>query len=460
VRGTLTCLLVAAGLGLLATPATARPGARLDVGPILAALDSGEQVIRAPGAVARFDETRVRTELGPTVRMVVLPYVDHELYRTDDSEGSSEYFEVVQEPILTWSLDREIPVVVVTGLDVNLLNGGSARGHRLPADLDELRTTTSTRVVTERVVVLARLGRGVEPAAAETAEVAHPAPVPAPSARAAEVVDALRENRIYNARGRSEPIADWVVETARTESGLNLRIAAFPWLAPGQPVVDYTTAISAAYPDDVVMVLHGDWLDIAAPDQRKALAARAYAYGDADLTLLTSGTGATMLLRHTVQRLDLLLSETSWGYPQPPPQPRAVPFDVQRTVSTLTPWVLVGSAIVLGSAAVLRHRNRLAAEADTEARVLRSETASAMAAIGDLGTRVLTADEKGSGADPAAAERLATARLLYDQAHTSAAMVEVRKIAEEGLALLVTTAPAGPDREGRKRKAARRRRSR
>ncbi|MBB4905133.1 hypothetical protein [Actinophytocola algeriensis] len=445
-RVTLVFLLVV--LGMAAAPAAAQPAGPVDPEPILAALADGEQVIRAPGTIARFDEARVREELGGAVRLVLLPEVDYDLYprKGDDNQ----YGEIVTRPIQAWALDREVPVVVVTGLDVTMYAALSVRKHRLPADFDELRTTTANQDITERLIVFARLGRGLPPEAAEDVEITHPAPVPAAPDRVAELVAALREHPVYNAPGRTELIEDWVVEISRSENDLGIRVAAFPFLEPGQPVVDYATPLGSAFPDDVVLVLHGQWLDIVAPDQDKALAARAFAYGDADLSLLSGGSGHS-LLRDTVKRLDLLLAETSWGFPQPPPQPRSVPFDVQRAVSALAPWVLVGSAVVIGGAGVLRHRRR-AADAELE---LRTETASAMAVIGDLGARVLSAEESGDPADPTVVERHATARLLYDQAHTSVAMAEVRRVAEEGLALLTEPAPedrAEPKPHKKKRK--------
>lgn len=435
VRMTLLGLLVA--LGLSAAPAAAQPGVRVDPGPIVAALTSGEQLIRAPGTIARFDEARVREELGEDVRLVVLPEVDYDLYPSVGD--NNQYHEIVVRPILDWALDRQVPVVAVTGLDVTMFAGPSTLDHRLPADFDELRTTTAYRDITERLIVFARLGNGLAPEAAEDVEITHPAPVPASPERVAELVAALRAHPVYNAPGRTDPIDDWVVETSRSENGLGLRVAAFPFIEPGQPVVDYATPLGAAFPDDVVLVLHGDWLDIVAPDQDKALAARAFAYGDADLSLLNGGSSQS-LLRDTVKRLDLLLTETAWGFPQPPPQPRAVPFDVQRAVSALAPWVLVGSAVVIGGAGVLRHRRRAEA-AEVE---LRAETAAAMAVIGDLGARVLAAEEGGAPTDAAVVERHTTARLLYDQAHTSVAMAEVRRVAEEGLALLTEPEPEVP----------------
>lgn len=453
-RVTFSCLLVALGLGLAEAPAAAQAAGRLDVAPIIAALDDGERIVRGPGTVARFDEARVRGELGPKVRVVVLPYVDYSLY--EDANGDSQYYDLVRRPILRWALDREVPLVVVEGVDLSLLNGASALDHQLPADLDELRTTASTREVTERLLVLSRLSRGMPPKVAEDVEIGHPAPVPAPPELAAEVAATLRAGRVHNAPGRADPIEDWVPERAREEFDLTVRVAAFPVLEPGQPVVDHLTPLAAAFPDDVVLVLHGDWVDIAAPDQDKALAARAFAYGNANLSLFAVGEGGNSLLRRLIDRFALLTAETSWGFPQPPPQPRQVPFQVARTVAALAPWVLVGSAVVLGGAGALRHRNRLRAETAAEEVALRAESAATMAAISDLGARVLTAEERGAHVDPAAAERHATARLLYDQALTAEAMVEVRRVAEEGLELLAETGtepgPAARDDRARKRK--------
>ena len=432
-RPLVVCLLVV--LGLSAAPAAAQPARPVDPAPIVAALTDGEQVVRAPGTIARFDEARVREELGRAVRLVVLPVVDFDLYPSEGEDN--QYSELVTRPIQAWALDREIPVVVVTGLDVTMYGGPSSRAHRLPADFDELRTTTATRDVTERLVVFARLGNGLAPDVAEDVEITHSAPVPAAPDRVAGLVAALRQDPVYNAPGRTDVIDDHIAATARTEYGLGLRVAAFPYLAPGQPVTDYATPLGAAFPDDVVLVLHGTWLDIVAPDQDKALAARAFAYGKADLTVLSGGSSRS-LLRDTVQRLDLLLTETAWGYPQPPPQPRAEPFDVQHTVWALAPWVLVGSAVVIVGAVLLRRRRRTAAAEVA----LRVETASALAVIGDLGARVLAAEESGEPVAPAVAERHATARRLYGQARTPVAMAEVRRIAEEGRTLLTGTEPA------------------
>lgn len=64
---------------------------------------------------------------------------------------------------------------------------------------------------------------------------------------------------------------------------------------------------------------------------------------------------------------------------------------------------------------------------------MRKEQARAMVKIGELAATLLAVEERGDTADPAAAERHATARALYDQALTAKAMAEVTAIADEGL---------------------------
>ena len=461
VLGIFACLLVA----MCAAPASAgaRTGQPLDINPILEQLAS-EQLVRVPGSVAYFDEARVRAELGPDLRVLILPYVDYDLYEDGDE---NTYYDDVRAPLHDWADDRDYSVLLVEGLDVRLTGvvpPVSMLDSELPADLAELRTTTSTRDVTERMLVFSQIANGTAPDTAEEVVVAHPAPVQPTAAQLDGVLAGLQDSRIYNAPGRDDLIEDGLVANA-DKAGLTIRVAAFPYLAPGQPVVDYASALGARFPDDVVLVLHGDWFDVVAKDQAKALSARDFGYGDASLGLLPSGRRGDSLLRGFLERYSFLLADTAYGRPQPPPQPRPSPFDVQNTVAALAPWVLVGAAVVLGGAGLTWHRRKASTAAAEERKALRAESAAAMAAIGDLGARLLTLEERGDTIDPAMAERHATARLLYDQALTSAAMVEVRAVAEDGLELVVEEPatkekPAEQVKPAEKAKPARKKRKR
>lgn len=106
-------------------------------------------------------------------------------------------------------------------------------------------------------------------------------------------------------------------------------------------------------------------------------------------------------------------------YSYPPPEP----FDLMAA-GWLT--ALVAGAVTLVVWLLVNHLRNPARQAATRAE-LRRARAETYLRIEELGARA--ADDAG------AAERHATARTLFDQATTAAAMAEVRAIADEGLAL-------------------------
>jgi len=136
-----------------------------------------------------------------------------------------------------------------------------------------------------------------------------------------------------------------------------------------------------------------------------------------------------------LDRLHDLLAEVALGRPQPAPQPKPVPFDVRLVIGAIAPWVLVGSAVVIGGAGLVGRRTRAGMRAAAERRRLDGASGKALAAINLLGARILAVEESGEEVNPAVAERHATARTLYDQALTAEAMAEVEKVADEGMAL-------------------------
>jgi hypothetical protein len=229
-----------------------------------------------------------------------------------------------------------------------------------------------------------------------------------------------------------------MAQLAKQEYGLTVRIAALPALKPGDPLVDYTPELLTRFPGEIVMVAQGRWLDVAASQQDKADSARDYAYGRYEYASFTEGTPMQDRVGTVLERLRFLLKGTAYGRPQPQPQPQAQPYDVRQTISGLMPWVLVGAALVLGAAGLYTWQRGQATRADGERRAMRRERARAAAKIGDLGARLLDVEEHGDAVDPAAAERHATARDLYDQALTAKAMVEVSAIADEGLEVMAT----------------------
>lgn len=441
-------LLAAGMLGTLlcAAPAGAQQGGatkppKLDVRAATAALED-EQIYRAPGAVAHFDEERVRAQLKPNVRILVAPYTGHYEKGNNYADGDA-HFEQVYEPLEAWRTKHKVNLVRVEGIGVSL----QSDEHGItatPSDHPALRQRTAYLDITEALLSVARLAGGMSMAEADALEPGRDypltEPVPPTEDQLDEVAAALRDNPVYNAPGRDgnpdeDPIDPRIAELAG-KVGLPVKVAAFPVLEPGEPVVDYAPALRTLFPNDYVLVAHGRWLDVAGPDD-KITSARDYAYGRFEYGSFAQGSAMTDRMGTVLTRLHDLVQRKGFGRPQPAPQPKPVPFDVERAVSTFAPWVLLGSAVVLGGAGLLGWRRKQATRAEQDRLALHLASARAFAKIGDLGARVLAAEEDGGRADAAAAERHATATTLFDQAHTAEAMAEIERIADEGLAIEV-----------------------
>src|SRR6185312_8575669 len=84
-----------------------------------------------------------------------------------------------------------------------------------------------------------------------------PAMQTADAAEVARIGDALARDQVFTAPG--------VATASRTDrwdraAGLTVRIAAFPAVTEGGPLVDYLTPLAARFPDDLVVVVYGLWV--------------------------------------------------------------------------------------------------------------------------------------------------------------------------------------------------------
>lgn len=424
--------LAAGGLHLVvAPPAMAREQPpTLDVERAVAEL-SDKKIYRAPGAVAHVDESWVLPVLDKDTRVLVAPFSG--IYGEGAYADGDAHSEQVTEPLDEWATEQGLHLIVVEGLGVNVYGEpGAAVG---PTTLDEVRHDTAYLDVTASVVFAARFAAGVPRDQVGDFDYPVAQPVPPTPEQVDELAARLEDSRVYNAPGRDDPVDPGTAQVAE-ESGLTVRIAALPAISPGQPLLDYAPELLKRFPNDVVMVAQGAWLDIAAANQAKAESARNYAYGRFEYGSFRQGIVMGSRISTILERLPFLLRDVAYGRPQPrpqPPLPQPQPYDVRRTISDLTPWVLVGAALILGGAGLHTWRRNRTGRADAERRALRRESARAMARIGELGARLLAAEERGQPVDPAAAERHATARALYDQALTAEAMAEVTAIADEGI---------------------------
>jgi hypothetical protein len=346
------------------------------------------------------------------------------------ADGDAHH-EQVGKPLDDWATERGVHLIFVEGIKVTLYGEpGTGVG---PSTIPELRQVTAYLDVSESVIFAARFAAGIS--RDQVGDFDYPVvdPVPPAAAQVDDLVARLAADRVYNAPGREDPIDPTMAQLAQETYDLPVRIAAFPLRAPGEPLVDYAPELLKRFPGEVVMVAQGRWLDVAAADQTKADSARDYAYGRYEYAGFSQGSPMRDRIGTVLGRLQVLLKGTAYGRPQPQPQPRPQPYDVRRTISDLTPWVLVGAALVLGGAGLYTWRRGQADRADAERRAMRRESAAAMAKIGELGAQLLAVEERGDSVNAAAAERHATARALYEQALTAEAMIEVAAIADEGI---------------------------
>jgi hypothetical protein len=407
---------------LLATSpaATAQPGGKppkLDVPAATAALKS-TPIYRAPGAVAKFDEARVRSELTDGIRVLVAPYTG-EYANGNNYATSDEHLDQVYNPLNEWAEDNKLKLIKVEGLFISM-TGGTAVG---PSNIPELRQYTAYQDVTASLLALIRLAKGMPADQAKQVNYEMD-PVVAPTeTQVATMAERLRQNPIYNDPARVDRVT-LSPNVIKDKAGFGVRIAALPAPNRGQPVVDYAPALGKLFPDDVVMVATGGWLDIAAPEQDKAISARNYAFGRYEIGTFQKGGTVDGRISSVVIRLQLLIKDKPFGRPLPEA------FDLRKKISDLAPWVLLGSAAIIAVASVVAYRIRKARRAEADEMTLRVATAETHAEITGLGEALL----ESPNAD--AAERYATAQTLFDQAHTAEAMREVAAVARAGQRML------------------------
>lgn len=402
---------------------------KLDVEAALAALET-EQIYRAPGAVAYLDEELIRAELTDDMRVLVAPFTGP--YGAEGHYANSEEYRTqVFRPLRDWAEDRGLVLIRVEGLLASSNKGVSA----VASDLDGLRRHLGQYDVTSSVWTLVQHAKGSD----TDAEPPHPMPEwvdPTPQ-QTAELVERLRRDRVYNAPGREDPFQG-SLDLIRESTGFTLRVVAFPPVEPGEPMVDYAPALAEHFPDDVILVAYGDWLEIAGPHPVALSSARNYAYGRYQQGPYRAGMVLDDRIGTVLSRADELLTQHPFGRPQPK--------TVEQLITELAPWLLGGSALVLGGVPLAREFGRRMRSARTEREAFRYAKARAFAAIAELGEELLAHRDDPAPYVAAAAERHAAASALFEQATTSAAMKEVHDIADKGSRSLRKRAqhPTGP----------------
>ncbi|MEV0838569.1 hypothetical protein AB0I55_03320 [Actinocatenispora sera] len=215
---------------------------------------AADRLARLPGAPAVLDEKRIRAALAHTkTRVIALPFAGLDTYRAYDKQVTK----------LAAAQQRHgSKLIIVAGLTVRVEPVG---GAVTPSTMSEIRQVLTTHEMTEMVLTgiddKSRNGDG-------------PSRLPDAPAKLVDIVAAgLSAHRVYTAPGLPT-----VTATARWNDiadGPTLRLATLP---PGAPD-NLAQQLSARFPGDLIVVVRGQWTDLAGPDPRLQTAAVNGYYG-------------------------------------------------------------------------------------------------------------------------------------------------------------------------------------
>ncbi|MCO8273855.1 hypothetical protein M1L60_24975 [Actinoplanes sp. TRM 88003] len=206
-------------LGTATVPSTAE----------MTALVSAQPVVRLPGAVAHWDEQRVRAAIGnaPDIRIIVAPPGLDEAERTRV---------------------REVKAATVRVIGTQVTGGL----YQSTADqLGEWRAQFATGDVTAALVALISAIRKVDAPAAPPVDPGWREPT---AAELAPVLADLRKSGPYTGPG--------AVSAFPGRSPLVVTLARQPY---GKPLPHYGRALEKVFPDTPILVMYGDWIEYTGP---------------------------------------------------------------------------------------------------------------------------------------------------------------------------------------------------
>lgn len=390
-----------------------------------------EPIAVLPGAVARFDEDRVRAEMRrsePAVKGTI--YVVVAPFRTSRLD--------IAEPLEKYLSDDDV-LITVGGVEVDTdwfeLADGKYYGKGPEGSYDaainrrHAPTVLRTYDVTAPLVDVLRLARGDglgkrqrPPRVVEASD---------------ELVDRI-ENGMRKRLFVDPALATTEDELARfrlfepDESVGRYRVVYLPPARPGRPVPDPLPGLTERFPNDTVVVVRGLWLDAAGPGDQQALAT-SLRFGRAAEAESILWTGRQVgIVKAFFDRLSLIRRGVL--------DPRGIPVrppSVEETGGLVGPWAFAATGVVLGGASVGGWWWRRVRRQRAEQRAMRLRSAEVAAELARLAAAVAKAEEEaGSRRRAEAAERYATAVDLSEQATTSAELLIARDVIKEAHAIL------------------------
>ena len=340
-------------------------------------------VVTLPGSPAVIDEQRLTQAIGTSsIKILAVPFAQPE--KPTDSrmdEATSDELQTVR----SWALDRDIDLITVVGLHISL--GGIL--EQRPDSIPDLQRTMLRSDLTPSLLFSVAYEQSGQDAADEvsettetkTAEVA----VPADPATTETIAAVLAQDKYYAAAGVDAPegaFGDWqkVVGPDRV-----VRVALLPAPAAGEPLVDQLGPLAARFPDDIVVVATGRWVQMAGPEQNLLDSAVLYGYGAFYDRIVQNDLPLANLVIGMLRRVGDLRGGTVSDQAGPTTD------DPVSGVTPLLPWLFAGTAVLVLAALLLVRRRRSASEI-VAARIERRERARTMAQLAPISEQLLQLD--------------------------------------------------------------------
>jgi len=343
-----TMVVLATGSLVLATPATAGAvtgtagssgsaassdassgsGTSADPGWTMAeakaAVASGV-ISRVDGAPAVVNAEAVRRAVkGTDIRVVMLPF---EPLEPDPRHAAG----MQAVDLKDWASDEKgYELIVVEGLQVAF-----SIYDIVPDSMAELQPVLAQMDVTHQVLfAVSNLQKTDAPPDPTT-----PPTRPADRTQIDTIADALAADDIYNDPALATPQQP---EKGWDAAGVTVRAAFLPPAPRGTELTDLVTPLHQRFPDDLVVVVRGRWVEAAGPQQDLVHSSLLWVYGYFSRGLLGWQVEPSSVVRLLIERVALLGTGVVTDQPSP-----SEPADPVSSLPKTLPWVFAGVALLI-----------------------------------------------------------------------------------------------------------------
>ncbi|MET0863034.1 MAG: hypothetical protein ABWZ98_01740 [Nakamurella sp.] len=336
----------------------------------IAALTAGP-VAQLMGSPAVFDAAALTTAIGSSnVKILAVPFARPvKLTDSDMDDATSDELDKVR----SWSYEQDADLITVVGLKINL----SGLYEQWPDSVPDLQRVMVRSDLTQSLlfsIAFEQSGRDAADAAEQ--EGVLETEQPADPADTETIATELAADNYYAAPGVDAPATAF---PGWQEVGPDrlVRVALLPGPAAGQPLVDELTPLAARFPDDIVVVASGRWVQMAGPDQQLLDSAVLYGYGAFYNRVVQNDLPAANLSLGMLRRVGALRTGAVTDQQGP------ATTDPVSGVSRALPWLFLGTAVIVVAGLLLIRRRRVTRTADVarEDRRARSRTTAQLAMV-------------------------------------------------------------------------------